>query len=147
VRRVARAIAGFAHDRFVTLLCARISAAQGTLEYVNAGHLGGAVYARGDRVCPLGPTGPIVSPALAWARWEQASVPWKPESLAVLYTDGIPETYHAGALFGVEGVDRVVAGCGARHDTVVPALVAAVEAFAEAKAAADDRTVLGVWGR
>ncbi len=153
VRRVSEAIASFEAGLFVTLLCARISATEGRLEYVNAGHDGGLVTAAGA-VTTLPSTGPLVSPVIRHLDWERQAVAWRPDSLILLYSDGIPESWADGGdadsateeLFGGERI-RAVTGGGPDGRSPVGAellerILERVDTFVGGAAAADDMTLL-----
>lgn len=153
VRRASEAIASFEAGLFVTMLCARISAPEGRLEYVNAGHDGGLVtvpegHTR-DPVIPLVSTGPLVSPVLRHLDWERRTVPWSPDSLILLYSDGIPESgtddpRSGGQLFGSERIRRAAAG-GAEAPggaELLERILGTVDEFVGGEAAADDMTLL-----
>jgi sigma-B regulation protein RsbU (phosphoserine phosphatase) len=87
--RVRSGIAPFGFERFVTLIAARVSPSEGRLTYVNAGHPPGLVWNGGRRRDRLAGTGPLLSPALRGARWQDASMPIAPGDHLLLYTDGV----------------------------------------------------------
>ena len=94
--RVRAAIAPFGFERFVTLVAARVSASNGLLTYVNAGHPAGLLWNRGGRRDRLASTGPLLSPALGDARWEAATVPIATGDHLLLYTDGVLDALYRG---------------------------------------------------
>ena len=143
VERTSEALAAFEADRFVTLLCARISATHGTLEYVNAGHDGGLVARPGAEPTILESTGPLVSPVLRDLGWERREVPWDPEAQLLLYSDGIPETWcDDEEMFEARRLRQVVQGSELTGSELLQAILTAVEDFAGGRPSADDMTLL-----
>jgi sigma-B regulation protein RsbU (phosphoserine phosphatase) len=142
VRRVAEGIAAFEAHRFVTLLCARISQPEGVLEYVNAGHLGGLLARPDGTSLSLDATGPLVSPAFPHLEWERKTLPWDPQSLVVLYTDGIPEASCEEEPFGVQRIHSVVQRHVGGRAELLQAILGDVERFTRGRPAADDMTLL-----
>lgn len=66
-----------------------------------------------------------------------------PGDQIVFYTDGITEAQDsAGDMFGVDGLDRVLAHCREHADDLIRAVVAAVNDFTQGQPAADDRTLV-----
>jgi sigma-B regulation protein RsbU (phosphoserine phosphatase) len=98
VQRLWRNMAAFGPERFVTLIAAVLSAHEGRLQYVNAGHPAGLLRRAGRELVRLTSTGPLVSPALPGCTWEQHSVPLGAGDVLLLYTDGVSD-----ALAGDDG--------------------------------------------
>ena len=144
VERVAESVAAFEPGRFVTLLCARISALDGRLEYVNAGHDGGLLMAPGGAPEALPSTGPLISAGLEDSRWDTGSAAWDRASRLLLYTDGVPETWHGDEMFEAERLRAVVADAGVDGAGLLRAILDAVGRFAGGQPAADDITLLTV---
>jgi phosphoserine phosphatase RsbU/P len=94
--RVRAGIAPFGFERFVTLVVARVSASDGLLTYVNAGHPAGLLWNGGGRRDRLATTGPLLSPALGGARWEAATVSVASGDQLLLYTDGVLDALYRG---------------------------------------------------
>jgi sigma-B regulation protein RsbU (phosphoserine phosphatase) len=94
--RVRAGIAPFGFERFVTLVAVRVSASNGQLTYVNAGHPAGLLWNRGGRRDRLDSTGPLLSPALSGARWKSASRPVASGDHLLLYTDGVLDALYRG---------------------------------------------------
>ncbi len=145
VERVAETFASFEPGLFVTLLCARISAAEGRMEYVNAGHEGGMLAIPGRPVDRLATTGPLVSPVLRDLGWQLEAADWSRDSRLLLYTDGITETWGGGdgeQMFEVERLRAVVEASGATGSELLAAIKGEVEKFAGGRPSADDMTLL-----
>ena len=140
VRRVSDSISAFEADRFVTLLVARI--AGDVLEYVSAGHDGGVVVRPGHDVIALTPTGPIVSPVLAFLGWQRRRVECPAGSLVLLYTDGISEASDGAEPFGVERIHAIARRAESGPAGLVETLFRDVDGFVRGRPANDDRTVL-----
>ncbi len=143
VERVAETFASFEPGLFVTLLCARLSARESRMEYVNAGHVGGMWLAPGRPPASLASTGPLVSPILRDARWDLGTVDWNRSSRLLLYTDGIPETWGDGEqMFEVERLSAAIEASDAGGAELLAAIQQAVDQFAGGRPSADDRTLL-----
>ncbi len=142
VERVAENVAAFEADRFVTLLCAKLSKADGRLDYVNAGHDGGLLATPGEKPRPLASTGPLISPAVPDLGWERASVDWPSDSLLLLYTDGVPETRRGDEMFESTRLRAIVEAHAGRADQLLGAVLAEVDAFAGGRPADDDVTLM-----
>ncbi len=142
IQRVAEGIAAFRANRFVTLLCVRISVPEQRVEYVNAGHDGGLILTP-DRTCiPLESTGPLISPLTRHLEWKQETMKYIPKSLVLLYTDGITETSDGGDLFGVDRIHSIVQNNPTGRTELLNAILVEVEAFSAKRRAADDMTLL-----
>jgi serine phosphatase RsbU (regulator of sigma subunit) len=147
VQRVAGGLAAFEANRFVTLLCARISGAEGILEYVSAGHVGGLISMPGRAPLSLEPTGPLVSPVFRQAEWKRETLEWNAQSLVLLFTDGIPEaSSESEEPFGARRIHSIVENHPAGRAELVDAIFGEVEKFTKGRPAADDMTVLTARG-
>jgi sigma-B regulation protein RsbU (phosphoserine phosphatase) len=144
IRRIAEGVRRFELTRFVTAVCARIDAAQGTLEYVNAGHPGGMMWsAAGDRILRLDSTGPFASSAFPDARWEQPVLDCRVGDAVLLFTDGLSERWQGDESFGEERIQDEI-GCH-RHGggALLDALIDASQQFTDDDAeASDDLTLI-----
>ena len=143
VARVAGGIAAFASDRFVTLLAARISAGDNTVEFVNAGHEGGFLSTGGDLI-DLESTGPLISPALPDLAWEVGRVPWNTGATLLLYTDGILEASNEEEIFGAARIGAALRRFSGGSADLLKSILAEVEAFTGPRPPVDDMTLLTV---
>jgi sigma-B regulation protein RsbU (phosphoserine phosphatase) len=144
VRRVSEGVAAFGPERFVTLLCARVSEPDKTIEYVNAGHEGGIVVGPGGSILSLKSTGPLISPALSEFVWRRESMPWSRESLVLLYTDGVLEASNGEEIFGLGRVCSIVKDRTLKHSGLLPAILDEVSRFSKGRLPADDMTLLAI---
>jgi sigma-B regulation protein RsbU (phosphoserine phosphatase) len=142
VRRVADGIGAFGADRFVTLLCVRLSAKDRVVEFVNAGHEGGLVRSADGTLENLGSTGPLISPALPDLTWEVAAAPWDRESRLLLFTDGILEASNDEEIFGADRIAVLFGRATSGGVDLVEAILTEVERFTGGRPPADDMTVL-----
>ncbi len=143
VERVAETFASFEPGLFVTMLCARVSAPEGRLVYVNAGHEGGLLALAGRPATPLTTTGPLISPILRDARWTLGTADWAPESRLVLYTDGITEAWNSNEqMFETGRLRAAIEATGAAGAELLAAIREQVERFAGGRPFADDQTLL-----
>jgi sigma-B regulation protein RsbU (phosphoserine phosphatase) len=92
VQRVSMGLAAFSPDRFVTLIAALISPEECHVRYVNAGHPPILLWGRTREPQWLPSTGPLVSPVLMGATWDELVVPMNLGDHLLLYTDGVWET-------------------------------------------------------
>jgi sigma-B regulation protein RsbU (phosphoserine phosphatase) len=145
VRGVRDGIAAFGADRFVTLLCARVSKQEGILEYVNAGHDGGLVAARGGGARSLEATGPLIAPQLPGLTWEKATAPWGPRSVLLLYTDGISDSLDQRNPSGVERVHSITELNTGKCEDIIPSILREIDDSMGDCPPADDMTLLAVW--
>jgi sigma-B regulation protein RsbU (phosphoserine phosphatase) len=144
VGRVAEGIAAFGSDRFVTLLCARLSVKDRVIEFVNAGHEGGLITSAGGSLIDLESTGPLVSPALPGLTWDVGRVPWDPKATVLLYTDGILEASNDEEIFGVGRIGAVLRRSPAGGPDLLGRIMAEVDRFTGGRPPADDMTLLRV---
>jgi len=144
VERVSEGISAFASDRFVTLLCARISARDNAIEFVNAGHEGGLLRSSGGAIRGLESTGPLVSPALPGSLWERERAIWDDGSTLLLYTDGILEASNGEDIFGADRIGAVLEHFAEGGKGLVEAILKEVNQFSGGRPPADDMTLLTV---
>jgi sigma-B regulation protein RsbU (phosphoserine phosphatase) len=142
VKRVSEGISAFASDRFVTLLCARISAPDKTLEFVNAGHEGGLLRLSDGSILGLESTGPLISPALPGMEWKRERTTWDKGSTLLLYTDGIPEASNDKEFFGADRIGATLERHAADGTGLLEAMLKEVDRFSGGRPPADDMTLL-----
>jgi sigma-B regulation protein RsbU (phosphoserine phosphatase) len=141
VRRVVDGLRNFEPQRFVTLFCARLDPGRGLLEWVNAGHPAGLLWAERREPVPLGTTGPLVSPVLADRTWEVGKVPLEPGDRLLLLTDGILDLERDGSFFALEGVLACIAACPEGGPSLLEGLLQAARGLTSLPAI-DDITLL-----
>ena len=143
VERISAGIRTFKSNRFVTLFCGVVDVAEGTLQYVNAGHPPGILCDGAGRVSLLSPTGILVSPVFDTATWSVDRVEFRSAHRLLLYTDGITEAPGESECFGTE---RLVArvGRGAHGKALIDSVFAEVLEFMHGRPREDDLTLLTV---
>jgi phosphoserine phosphatase RsbU/P len=127
--------------RFATMFYGAIGT-DGTLTYCNAGQEP-PLLVRRDGVASLDVGGPVLG-LLSVATYDCGTVPLSPGDLVIVCSDGVTEARNtAGEEFER---DRLIATVGSSHgakaETVVAQLLAAVRAFSAGASQADDITVL-----
>ncbi len=129
-------------DRFATLFFGIYNSDTRALRYTNAGHLP-PLYFSSSGVTRLDVGGTIVG-MFAGCEFEQGTVTLEPGSLLAGYTDGISEPENAyGEQFGRDRIiDVIQRNRTQRPETILDALVAAVEQWAGTPEQADDMTIL-----
>jgi len=133
-------------SRFITLFYGVYDPRDGSLEYVNAGHLPPLVRRRdGQFERVSGPTGT----GLALGMFDQATydtrrITIEPGDLLVLFSDGITEAENAaGRAFDEAGLEGVVAAhAGEDPEAVGRAILKAVQAYTADARLTDDLTAL-----
>jgi sigma-B regulation protein RsbU (phosphoserine phosphatase) len=131
---------------FVTLFCAVLNLADGSLQYVNAGHNPPVLrYPDGHLEWLAHPRGPVAG-AMPDAVYAAGTVSLPEEAVLLLYTDGVTEAMNpANELYGE---DRMVAGLHAatveHRDcrALIDALLVGIRAFAAGAEPSDDITML-----
>ncbi len=145
VRRVRAGLRGFPPSLFATLLCARVTPGQGTLEYVNAGHPEGVRQSRDGAVSSLGATGPMVSALFDDDSCSSARLPWAPGDRLILVTDGLLEAHRGQEEFGRERLLSLVeAGRGLDGPELLERITDAVREFVPKDDFEDDLTLVVV---
>ena len=145
VRRVRAGLRGFPPSLFATLLCARVTPGQGTLEYVNAGHPEGVRQSREGAVSFLGATGPMVSSLFDDDSCSSARLPWAPGDRLILVTDGLLEARRGQEEFGRERfLSLVEAGRGLDGPGLLERITDAVHEFVPKDDFEDDLTLVVV---
>jgi serine phosphatase RsbU (regulator of sigma subunit) len=144
VDRVKDGIRSFDEDRFVTLCCGRLDAANGQMRYVNAGHPSPILRRDHDRVTALESTGPMLSSAFVDLAYDENVEQLSRGDSLLLYTDGVTETHGPEALFGAERLSSLVANSGLRGSGLLDAVLAALDDFAASRPQQDDVTLLNI---
>lgn len=129
--------------RFATVWCARLDAAAGRLEYVNAGHPPALIARAGGAIEELEPTGPLVMADFPGAsRWEVATTAFGPGDRLLVYSDGASECSGPDdEPFGAERIAALFAAGGAGAP-LLETLLAALEAHRAGRPQDDDVTLL-----
>lgn len=131
-------------ERFASLFWCAFDPGTATLRYVNAGHPPPIlVRSKCRRVEPLTEGGPVLG-VLAGAPYTSGAVRVTPGDLLVVFSDGIAEA--ADGRDDQFGADRI-AEAVCRHATastrgICDAVLSEVDAFADARAPRDDRSLL-----
>ncbi|MHB0980780.1 MAG: PP2C family protein-serine/threonine phosphatase [Thermoleophilia bacterium] len=123
-------------QRFASAVCCTLDLEAREVRVALAGHPA-PLLARDGRVTELEAPTNLPLGVAADTRYGEKSYPLEEGDLLILYTDGVTECRHDGALFGVEGVARaiggvtgvdlrdtactVIAACAAHHDPALPA--------------------------
>jgi phosphoserine phosphatase RsbU/P len=142
VARVASGIRAFDHERFVTLVCVRISTVRSLLEYVNAGHPPGILWGTDRGAVLMEATGPLISPALLNSSWKQETLRFRSQDRLLLFTDGIEDVGGEGGFFGLRRIVQEVTkhpGDGVR---LLDQLLNSVREFTAGRRIQDDLTLL-----
>jgi serine phosphatase RsbU (regulator of sigma subunit) len=132
-------------SRFITLFYAAYDPRDGTLTYVNAGHLPGILRRADGRFERVGADhNGLALGMFDHAEYEAHAVTIAPGDLLVLYSDGITEAEtRSGRPFEESGLEAVVsAEAGADPEVLSRALFRAVELHVDQAKLADDLTVL-----
>jgi len=134
------------NGRFVTVWAAVLDPVSRRLTYASAGHNPPRLL-RGDSVLALDMVGGLPLGINRAATYDDEGITLEPEDLLVIYTDGITEAMRPGfdapALFGTEGLDRVLSECGSdRTSDCAERVTKAIAAFTNDAAPTDDQTML-----
>ena len=131
---------------FVTTFCALLDTATGKLAFVNAGH-NAPLLALGDGSFErlAGPRNPVAG-FVGTLSYSAGEVALSPESVLVLYTDGVIDAQAAsGETFGERRLfDTLNAAAGRSATELVDRTMAAVDGFVGDAAQADDIAVLAL---
>jgi serine phosphatase RsbU (regulator of sigma subunit) len=129
-------------NRFLTLGLGLLQA-DGSLSLANAGHCPLAVLRANGSVELVPPQGPILG-LLPMAKWGVVNVQLSAGDSIVFYSDGISESFSpTSEEFGVEGVQRTLAGLGGNDaEAVGRALLDAAAKHRAGREADDDVTLL-----
>ena len=142
VARVANGIQTFSFDRFITLICVRISASQSLLEYVNAGHPPGILWGAGRDPTLMEATGPLISPALLNSSWKQETLRFRSQDRLLLFTDGIEDVAGDRGYFGLGGIVREVTQNPEGGACLLDRILSSVREFTGGRRIHDDLTLL-----
>ncbi len=143
VERLRRSMAAFGPERFVTLIAGVVDLREGCLQFVNAGHPSGLLRAEQDgELVRLASTGPLISPALPACTWEQRSVPVRPGTLLLLYTDGISDALSSGEDSGEEPILAAARQHPRGGAPLLDAILSRVRERIHGRPQADDLTLL-----
>ncbi|HQX80789.1 MAG TPA: PP2C family protein-serine/threonine phosphatase [Vicinamibacterales bacterium] len=130
-------------SRFITFFFGVYNPADGSLEYVNAGHLPPMVKRASGTIERL-ERGGMALGMFEHATYDAGHVTIGPGEMLVLYTDGITEAEdRSGQAFEDSGLEAVLARSTVQNDpeALAGAIIAAVEAHAGDVRLADDLTV------
>jgi sigma-B regulation protein RsbU (phosphoserine phosphatase) len=131
-----------AEDRFATFFFAIYNSATRTLRYTNAGHCA-PMLINGEKLTRL-EKGGIVVGVFEDAEYEEGVVQVAPDSVLVVYSDGLiePENVY-GEEFGTTRLENVaLRNRRSSADAMVAALLVAAEEWAGTAEQADDMTVI-----
>ena len=131
-----------AEDRFATFFFALYDSATRTLRYTNAGHCA-PMLINGDKLIRL-EKGGIVVGVFEDAEYEEGVVELAPDSVLVVYSDGLiePENVY-GEEFGTNRLENVaLRNRRSSADAMVAALLVSAEEWAGTAEQADDMTVI-----
>jgi len=133
---------------FVTAFFCLVDVATGRLEYVDAGHNPPFLREPNGRFREIAPQICLLLGVVDDAEFESATLDLAPGAALVLFTDGVTEAASATSSeqFGVEraldAAEKAAATPDASAATIVDALFAAVENFADGAERSDDVTAL-----
>lgn len=135
---------------FVTAFYAVLDPKAKTLTYSSAGHNPPRLV-RGERAISLDGAGALPLGIFPEQSHPEATVDLQPEDLLLVYTDGITETMGPSnaqgqrQLFGTDRLDRLLVACKlAGPEECIRQVRAAIQAFSEGQAPADDQTVIAM---
>ncbi len=131
-------------DRYATLFYAVLDA-DGSLEYLNAGHVPGMVLSRGGVVRYL-PSDNFPLGMFDFAEYSSSSDKLAPNDFLVLYSDGVSEAQNErGDLFGEQGLrDLLIKFQGKTANDLFEAIHSGVREFTQGAPQSDDMTVFVV---
>lgn len=140
-----RQVATNADARQVSMFCAMVDLESRQLTYASAGHEQPVFWCAQSKEAHLLAAEGILIGALDEAEYEEKTIPLAPDSVLLLYTDGITEARNGrGEFFGVERVlDIVKHNAFDRAQRLVDVLYNRVRKFSREKTA-DDLSILGV---
>ncbi len=129
-------------ERYATLFYGVYDATTRTLEYTNAGHPP-PLYLAGEKIRWLTAGGTVLG-LFSDCQYEQETISISPESLLVMFSDGVTETENAGGEeFGEKRLlDVVQRNRNASAHAIMQSLVAAAEAWAGTAEQSDDFTIM-----
>lgn len=142
VQRVAMGLAPFSSNRFVTLVSVLICPDERQLRYVNAGHPPVALWGRPREPRWLATTGPLVSPVLPDATWEEAIAPISDGDHLLLYTDGISDVLADENGRWEDRLSGIIVGAAEGGNALLDTVLAAVHRELAGRPQPDDLTLL-----
>jgi sigma-B regulation protein RsbU (phosphoserine phosphatase) len=123
IGRVNHALFTQMSDEFITLTYGVLDLAGRSFTYTNAGHPPPILYHPGrDELKELAPTGGMVG-ALPRMEFHEATVPFEPGSLLVMFTDGVTEARTGQAMLESSGVEAVVRANATRSATEIASAI------------------------
>lgn len=136
-----------ARRRYVTAIFARLDAASGELEFVNAGHNAGMVVLPGEaraRARRIEASGTPLG-LLPGARYTTERIAFPAGSRLLLYTDGLTEVFRGDEEFGTDRLEEVFAeSASAEAEPVLDRLWGSLEAFTGNAPQQDDMTAMAL---
>ncbi len=138
-------ISAFAPDLYLTLMCARLSRSDSSIEYVNAGHPPGLLITSDGQIVDLPPTGALITPLQKQLTWETGRLDLPPDSLLVMYSDGVIDVAPDQDLFGIDRLYSLIGKHCSDRDCLVENIHTEIAAFQNDRSLADDLTLLSVW--
>jgi sigma-B regulation protein RsbU (phosphoserine phosphatase) len=145
VDRVWNGVAAFGVERFVTLIAAVVSPADGRLVFVNAGHPSGVSW-NGSSMTALDSTGPLVSPALLSSRWDRVVLPFAGGDHLLLHTDGVSDALTTDDGTGEQRIKEAVASRPGGGGALLEAILDDVSRARGRHSQLDDLTLMTLAG-
>jgi sigma-B regulation protein RsbU (phosphoserine phosphatase) len=146
LERVHSGVRAFGSERFITMVCVRWSAREGTLEYVNAGHPPAIVWGTDslpDSTALIHANGPPVSSAFSdVGLWTEETLRLSGQDRLLLFTDGIIEVENDAGFFGLERLMNQISLHRGGGPNLLNAILAAVHEFSGGRPLEDDCTLL-----
>jgi sigma-B regulation protein RsbU (phosphoserine phosphatase) len=132
--------------KFVTAFYGIYDPATRSLDYASAGHNPPRLRKAGTpEVRPLDREGSLPLGIDRDVTYADAREALAPGDALLLYTDGITEARAPGGeMFGVERLDRLLAGCDSGAPDLLATVLEDLRHFAAGRPAGDDRTLLAV---
>jgi sigma-B regulation protein RsbU (phosphoserine phosphatase) len=142
VERVSTGIRTFGHERFITLICARVSASTLVVEYVNAGHPPGILWGKQSALTFMEATGPLISPAFPTSSWKQKTLPLEQDHHLLLFTDGVQEVGGETGFFGLDHIVEEVTKNRGGGAALLDQILRSVRDFSGGRRHQDDLTLI-----
>lgn len=129
-------------ERYATLFLAIYDARTRQLRYTNAGHLP-PLYLAGERVQKLATDDTVIG-LFGDVQFHEATVDIAPESLLVIYSDGLTESEDAnGELFGIDRLGEIAKRSRALStQQIAAAMLTSAEQWSASAEQADDMTLV-----
>ena len=141
---MAESLEVFGPRRFVSALAVRISARDGAIEFVNAGHPAAACVGHDGACRWLESTAPIVHPALHTTNWARGEAVLAPGERLVLYTDGLIEAHGTDGPFAIERLQAELTAATRDGREPVAAVLETLERFTGGRPLEDDVALVAV---